>query len=111
MQLSEQEIQMLEDRIVEKVLLMIPDVIGNLITHHMTMNKTNQDFYKKHTDLQNHKDIVAKVLEQVEGENPLLDHQKLLDKALPKIHEQVKLSTGLSMEDVSMPSMDFNGEF
>ena len=106
--LREQE---LEDSIIEKVLLMIPDVIGNLITHHMSMSKTNKEFYKKHSELQDHKDVVVKVLEKVEGENPLLIHQKLLEKALPKIQEQIRLSNGMSMENVDVPSLDYNGEF
>ena len=110
MEISAEKEQEIEDRIVEKVLRMIPDVIGNLITHHMTMQKTNQDFYTKHKDLQEHKDIVAKVLEQVEGDNPLLDHKDLMEKALPKIHEHIKLSSGLSMDAIDMPSIDYNGE-
>ena len=105
------EKQELEDRIIEKVLLMIPEVMGNLITHHMSMKETNQEFYKKHSELQEHKEVVAKVLEKVEGDNPLLSHQKLLEKALPKIQDQIKLSNGLSMETVDVPSLDYNGEF
>ena len=111
MDILTQREQELEDRVIEKVLLMIPEVIGNLITHHMSMKDTNQEFYKKHSELVNHKEVVAKVLEKVEGENPLLSHQKLLEKALPKIQEQVKLSNGLSMDIVDVPSLDYNGEF
>lgn len=111
MEITEQKIQEIEDRIVEKVLLMIPEVIGNLITHHVSMNKINKEFYEKNPELRKHKEVVVKILENTEGKNPLLNHKELLNKALPKIKDQINIVKGMSMEDVDRPSLDYNGEF
>jgi len=103
--------QELEDKIVERILLMIPEVIGNLINHHMSMAKTNKDFYKKHSELKDHKHVVAKVLEKIEGDNPLLGHSALLEKALPEIQSQLKVSNKMSTDILDVPSLDLNGDF
>ena len=99
------------DRAVEKALLLIPEVIGNLITHHISVNKINKDFYTKNPELQKHRELVASVIEKVEGNNLPMEYSKLIDMALPEIQKRVKETKGLDMETIEPPSLSYNGEF
>lgn len=89
------------DKAVEKALLVLPEVIGNLITDHVAMAKINADFYKKHPEFKDHKESVASVVEKINGENPLLNHKDLLGKAIPEIRERIKTVGSLDMTNVS----------
>lgn len=89
------------DKAVEKALLVLPEVIGNLITDHVAMAKINAQFYKDHPEFKDKKDIVASVIEKINGENPLLNHKDLLGKAIPEIQERIKTVGSLDMTDVS----------
>ncbi len=108
--IEEKEIEMIVDKAVEKTLLLIPEVVGNLITHHISVNKLNKDFYEKNPDLCNHKDVVTSVIEQVEGNNLPMDYSKLIDKALPEIRKRLKDTQGLDMKTIESPSLSYNGE-
>ena len=81
-----------------------------MITHHVSINKINKDFYEKHSELRDHKEIVASVLEQVEGDNPPMDYEKLIDKAYPEICKQIKTVNKLDFTDTGVPTLDYNGE-
>lgn len=89
------------DKAVEKALLVMPEVIGNLITDHVAMAKINAEFYKAHPEFKDHKESVVSVIEKVNGQNPLLNHKDLLNKALPEIQERIKTVGSLNMETVS----------
>lgn len=89
------------DKAVERTLLIMPEVIGNLITDHVSMAKINAEFYKAHPEFKDHKESVASVIEKINGENPLLGHKDLLGKAVPEIQERIKTAGSLNMETVS----------
>ena len=96
---------------VERAMLMLPDTVGHLISNHMAMTKMNAKFYKDHPEFKDKKDIVAAVVEMVEGENPLDDYEDLLKKALPKIEERIKTVKKLDTATSEKPDRDFgNGE-
>jgi len=111
MTITDTEINMIVDKAVEKTLLMIPEVIGNLITHHVSLNKMNKDFYEKHPDLREHKEMVASVIEYTEGNNPPMDYSQLIEKAYPEIRKRLELTKDLDMETVKPPDLTYNGEF
>lgn len=100
------------NKAVERALLLLPDTVGSLIQNHLAMTKLNSEFYKDHPEFKDKKDIVAAVIEMVEGENPFDDYENLLKKALPKIAERIKTVESLDMEKVNPnPNRDFsNGE-
>jgi uncharacterized protein YpuA (DUF1002 family) len=89
------------DKAVERALLMLPEVVGNLITDHVAMSKINADFYKAHPEFKDHKDSVASVLEKLDGQNPLLNHKDLLGKAVPEIQRRIETVKSLDMTSVS----------
>ena len=110
MSITENEIEIIIDRAVEKTLLMIPEVIGNLITHHVSLNKLNREFYEKNPDLREHKVMVASVIEHTEGQNPPMDYGRLIEKALPEIRKRLKTTKNLDMQKVTPPDLNYNGE-
>ena len=110
MSIMESEIEIIIDRAVEKTLLMVPEVIGNLITHHVSLNKLNKEFYEKNPDLREHKVMVASVIEHTEGQNPPMDYGKLIKKALPEIRKRLEVTQGLDMQKVTPPDLNYNGE-
>ena len=109
-EISKQLMREIVDNVTEEILLKIPDIIGTLMTNHVVLNKANKEFYKKYSEFRDHKNTVASVIEQVEGDNPHMDYQKLLDKAVPHIQDRIKSTLNLDTLNVSIPSMEFNGE-
>lgn len=112
--ITEQEKQAIIDAAVEKVLLSLPEVIGNLINNQLTLNKINKDFYDKYPELRKHKAIVADVVESVEGINTLESYGAILMKSVPEIRKRIGSVKDLDLvsEPLSKPSLDFsNGEF
>ena len=105
-----EEMEIVIDKAVEKALLMIPEVVGNLITHHISVNKLNKNFYEKNPELREHKAMVASVIEQIEGNNLPMDYSKLVDKALPEIQKRLRETKSLDMETISTPNLSYNGE-
>jgi len=96
---------------VEKAMLVLPEVVGNLITQHVALSKLNSEFYASHPEFKDKKDIVASVVEMIDGENPLIDYKDLLDKAVPRIKERIKITEGLDLKSANLNiDRDFNGK-
>ena len=109
--ITEEEKNEIIDKAVEKALLMLHEVVGNLITQHVALNKMNSEFYAAHPEFKDKKDVVASIIEMLDGENPLMDYKDLLIKAVPKIRERIKITEGLDTEKVnSNPNRNLNGE-
>jgi hypothetical protein len=106
--MTEQEII---DKAVEKAMLILPEVVGNLITHHVAMSKMNSEFYDAHPEFKGRKDVVASVIEMLDGENPMIEYKDLLAKAVPKIKERIKTIEMLETKTVNANvDRDFNGK-
>ncbi len=91
---------------VEKALLLIPDVIGNLITNHIGLLKMNREFYETHKEFLTHKDIVQAAVEATEGQNPGLDYKAILDRAIPVIKNWIDTTNKLDNKTVPKPVRD-----
>jgi len=77
---------------VERALRVMPEVIGNLMAANTMYAKLNKDFYGKNPDLVNHKKLVAEVVAQVEGKNPLRSYEEILKDSLPEIRSRLSLT-------------------
>jgi hypothetical protein len=84
---------------VEKTLLAIPEVVGNLIANHAALHKINKDFYDKHKEFATRKDIVQAVVEMVEGQNPLDNYPEILEKAVPEIRRRMEIVKTVNVTD------------
>ena len=106
--ITPEEEQRIIDKAVEKALLSLPEVVGNLMTQHSALVKMNSDFYKEHQEFVNHKDVVASVIEGIDGKYPLLDYKEKLEKAVPEIRQRIKTISSLDTASVSNhPKRDF----
>jgi hypothetical protein len=106
--LTEKEKQEIVNISVEKLLLMLPEIIGNLITNHMSKLKLNKDFYLNYPEFRDKKDIVASVVEMVEGLDPTIDYKDILHEAVPEIKKRLGQVKGLNFKSVSKPNRSFN---
>jgi len=95
---------------IERMLLRLPEVVGNLITNHVQNNKINKEFYTKYPEFKAHRDVVMAVIEKIDGANPLTDYKDILDKAVPIIKSQIKTQKSLNIKpSEKLPDLDFNG--
>jgi len=85
----------------ERIMLHIPEVIGNLITNHTVMMEINKKFYKKYPEFQNHKDAVMSVVEMMEAKNPNAGHEKLLTKSVPEIRKRIEQTKDMDVITVT----------
>lgn len=89
----------------ERMLLAIPEVIGNLMTNHAMLHKINSQFYKDHPEFKDHKDAVQSVVEFIEGKNPLMQYEDILKTAIPEIKKRIQTTQNLNLNkvDSSLP--------
>jgi len=116
--ITPKEEQEIINKVTEKLLLTLPEVIGNLITNHIALLDMNKDFYLQHPELRDKKDIVASVVEMIEGRDPTVGYKDILRQAIPEIKERIKQVSGLDLNIPSKPNRHIddvvfndNGEF
>lgn len=95
----------------EKLLLSLPEIIGNLIVNHVTLAKISSEFYAKHKEFQNHKELVASVMETMDAAHPeIKDYRELFELAIPEIEKRIAITNSLNMKTVPEPKRDLHGE-
>ncbi len=93
----------------EKVYLGLPELVGNLMTHHAALLDLNKTFYAANKDFAAHKPIVQSVVEQLEGKNPTMEYKDILRDAVPIIRERIAVQAGLDMTTVKRPDRHLPG--
>lgn len=84
---------------VEKTLLSIPEVIGNLMANHAALHKINAKFYSDYPEFAGNKDVVQSVIEKLEGKNPLAEYPELLEKAVPEVRKRLEIMKSINTTD------------
>lgn len=103
MSLTPEERQDIINAAVEKALLLLPEVVGNLMTHHAALLDLNKSFYAAHPEFVAHKRVVQSVVEQLEGARPTAEYKDLLQEAAPIVKERIAVQAGLDMTTVTRP--------
>lgn len=85
---------------VERALLSLPDALGNLMSHQAMFARMNKEFYQKYPEFAKQKEVVARVLEGVEAENPGMDYKLILEKAVPVIKDTINNAKSLDMSSL-----------
>lgn len=101
-----------QEEIIEKALLMLPNVMADMMMQHEGLRKLNQDFYKGNEDFKKHTNIVASVIEEIDMKNPGLDYKDILERARPIIKERIQLTSTLDVGNKRMPTpkeLDIHG--
>lgn len=84
---------------VEESLKALPHVMTHLSKQIDYLKKLSIKFYTDNKDLVNHKPFVAKIIEQVEAENPGKAYEKVLEIAAEKAREALaKIPKDVSFE-------------
>lgn len=102
--MTEEEKQEIINRTAEKVLLSIPEVLGNLMTQHAMLRNMNETFYRENPDMKDHKDVVVSVVEKIEGGNPLAKYEDILKQAVPEIRQRILTMKSLDMKNTVRPN-------
>jgi hypothetical protein len=117
--MTEQELDIIANKVIERVLLRMPEVIGNLIREQALINKLNKKFYGKNPEFKDSLPLVVSILEKLETDNVGVEYEKLLEMATPIIKERIKdiKSCGVSTKpqfeslDLSADDIEPNGSF
>jgi len=96
-----EERQEIIDAAVEKALLLLPTVVGNLIVNQTALSKLTSEFYKEHPDFRDNKDAVRFVVEMLEGQSPGRSYTDILRDAVPKIQERIRVTKDLDTSSIT----------
>ena len=97
--ITEEEKNEIINAAVERTLLAIPEVVGNLMANHAILHKINTAFYKEHSEFASRKDIVQSVVEMIEGKNPTLKYEDILERAVPEIKRRLIIAADVNTTD------------
>ena len=106
--LSDEQMNKIINKAIEGILLQMPDVIGNLMKNHAVLHKTNREFYERYPEFAKHKNVVASVLQQIEGTNPTAKYEDILQQAMPEIQRQIDIVKNSSMKRKPLGEIDFS---
>jgi hypothetical protein len=98
--ITEEEKEEIVALAVERTLLMIPEVVGNLMANHAALHKINSQFYKDYPEFASRKDIVQAVVEMVEGKHPLMKYEEMLKEAIPEIRRRLVIVQDVNVDSV-----------
>jgi len=93
---------------IEKMLRMLPEVVGNLMASHSMYAKMNEQFYLANKDFKGHEAIVREVVAKLESDSPTSKYDDILTAAIPKIRSQISLKSGVSMDKVELAGLNLS---
>lgn len=96
--ITPEERQEIIDAAVEKALLLLPEVVGNLINNHVVLAKLNKTFYDSHPEFRDKKDVVSAVIEMVESKSPLGSYEEILKEAVPEIKKRIEKIKNINLD-------------
>lgn len=110
--LSEKDLEEIVFNVTEKVLLRIPEVIGNLMMNHAEMNKLTKDFHAKNPEFMSDPLTVSSVTGQLERENAGMSYEKILELAAPLIKKRMNIvkTTDFNSPKKTELNLGTNGE-
>ncbi len=102
--ITDEERESIINEAVERTLLAIPEVIGNLITNRATMMKLQRELFAANPEFQGNRDVVSTVIQSIESGNPGMKYEEVIKKAVPIIKEHLKTAKDLNTSEVKRPS-------
>jgi len=102
--MEQAQIQKIVVDVTEKVLLRMPEVIGNLLKEHAAVHKMKQAFFKAHPEFVGNELLIAKVVQKIEQGNIDKDYKDILDMAVPVIQRSIQ--TSAACDTKTKPTLD-----
>jgi hypothetical protein len=107
--MTELEMNEVVNKVIEKVLLRMPEVIANLIEEQAMANKLNKQFYGSNPEFKDNLPLVTSVIEQIESDHVNLTYDKVLEKAAPIIKDRLRISQECDIKSVpTLESLDLD---
>jgi len=94
---------------VERALLKIPEVVGTLMATYAGKVRDSKEFYDKHPEFNDHRNVVAAVIEDMENKNIGRSIKDLMEEAIPIIRKRILQTKSLDTKVNQSPKLDFNG--
>ena len=88
----------------ERSLRVLPFVIKNLIASAGKMKEVREAFYDRNKDLVNHKELVAKVMEEIETRHPAVGIEKIAELTAKETKRRLASVGSMSTEWVDKPT-------
>jgi len=92
----------------ERMLLRIPEVVGNLITNYAAKIRAGKEFYAKHPEFNNHREVVASVIEEMENKNLAKPFSEIVNDSVPVIKRRINSLKGIDTKTIKQPNLDFS---
>ena len=106
--ITEEEKEDIINKAIERTLLKIPEVVGSLIANYASKMRVNKEFYTKHPEFNDHRMVVASVIESIENLDPTRDYNKIIEEAIPTIKKRILQMKDVDMKKVEKPKLDFS---
>lgn len=106
--ITNEERESLVNEITERMLLKIPDIVGNLISSYAEKIRISQEFYTKYPEFADHKDVVASVIESIDANSKFKPFKEVVDDSVPVIRKRIESLKGIDMKSVKKPNLDFS---
>lgn len=100
--LTESEKKEIVKEVLLAVLLKMPEVIGNLMTHHSLVNDVREKLYRDYPEFRGHGPVVASCIEEIDGSDLKQSVDDVIKRAVPVIRERIKVVKASDL--VSKPS-------
>jgi len=103
-QVSQQSTSKAVQGAVQQVLRSVPELVMNYITRHSVMNRMVDDFYKENADLDNVKQTVAAVANDIHAKNPGLSVEEVFKQSADKTRKLLGLKQQAKMAAQRKPA-------
>jgi len=104
MSLTNEEFDRIVFVVTEKVLLRLPEVVGNIQMSLAETSKLTKDFYAKYPKFKQDPQTVQSVLNEIDKANAGMKYEKILDQAVPLIRERMKVVKSLDTKTLTEKS-------
>jgi hypothetical protein len=101
--MTPEEKNVFKHEILREVALTIPDIIGNLLMEVEALKNIKQDFYKKHPEFNDRKDVVSRVIAEMGGNDPRADLDDIFKRAPAEIRRHLD-----TLENCDLSKVDMN---
>ena len=89
--------------VIERVLVKMPTVIGNLMAKHAEVQQEKKKFFDLNKDFLPYTDLISDVVQKIEGEDLTKSYSEILNEATPEIRKRISLLNSLNIKDVNKP--------
>lgn len=106
--ITEEEKASIVEAVLERIVLRLPEIVGNLMVQQVQKSKITSEFYAANPDFRGHEDIIRKVVSEEEGMSTLDDYKDILERSVPKIRETIKQVDKVDFKVQAQPNRTFD---